>query len=144
MIRQTPRNRAKAIVGNRHYPNAWEIIEPIAEAVKRLGLRGHSGCIVTRLCTKSRFVGGGSDADFAQLHRLVSVAAHDRGQRPLPQTFCAKPYRGLESRAKGPEPNPQSPIRRLCVTNDSITEINERKSIEYRPRSNRVEAGITE
>ena len=45
----------------------------------------------TGLCTKSHFVGGVSDADLAQLHTLVSVATHDRGQRRLPQTYCAKP-----------------------------------------------------
>ena len=42
-------------------------------------------------CTKSHFVGGVSDADLAQLHTLVDLENHDRGRRPLPQTFCAKP-----------------------------------------------------
>ena len=46
-----------------------------------------------RLRKKSNFVGGVSNADLAQLHTLVSVVAHYRGQRPLPQTFCAKPVR---------------------------------------------------
>src|SRR5689334_9914453 len=36
-------------------------------------------------------VGGVSDADSAQLPTLVSVATQYRGQRPLPQTSCAKP-----------------------------------------------------
>ena len=43
------------------------------------------------LCTKTLVVGGVSDADFAQLHTLVTSASLYRGQRPLLQTFCAKP-----------------------------------------------------
>src|SRR6188768_1187962 len=42
-----------------------------------------------RLCTKSRFVGGVSGADLAHIHTLASVASHNRGHRPLPQTFGA-------------------------------------------------------
>src|SRR3954467_9461340 len=34
---------------------------------------------------------GVSDADLAQLHTLVSVAAHYSGRRPLLQTSCARP-----------------------------------------------------
>ena len=38
MIRQTPSDRAKPSSGNRRLPNAREIIEPIADAGKRVRL----------------------------------------------------------------------------------------------------------
>ena len=63
-------------------------------------------------------------------------------------SFCctvhAFPIVARESRAKGREPNHQTSSCRLCVTHDQKTDINERKPVEYCPRSNRVEAGITE
>src|SRR6478672_6172916 len=48
-------------------------------------------CLSSGFAQKSHFVGGVSDADLAQFHTLVNVEAHYRGQRPPPQTFCAKP-----------------------------------------------------
>src|SRR6478735_8932090 len=82
--------------------NRIDAREPLsyAAAAGRLPQQTHradiSGVYVStlggRLCTKSHSVGGVSDADLAQLHTLVNVAAHYRGQRPLPQTFCAKPH----------------------------------------------------
>jgi hypothetical protein len=76
------------------WPSLPTCMRPIAGAIRC----GSGIQLLVWLCTKSHFVGGVSDADLAQLHTLVSVAARYRGQRPLPQTFCATPISFVKAR----------------------------------------------